>query len=200
MIDLVNFGGQKDRLHAENGGLRNGTQQEQHRLWTYNHAKLAIFYTHDFQPLYKQIRSHYHLNQQQLVKLPRCLLIWSNAPFRQRWRHTGPLFTSDEMRVLTKLLDNRNLWVSLSTTRVSCVATITCCYRTCGFLSESICWALMLFLLAWTSCWTNSRVAGKLRRRITFVMSGSLMHLLYINSEHQSVYPLACSPLGHVSI
>ena len=32
MIDFVNFGGQKDRLHAENGGLRNGTQQDLNKM------------------------------------------------------------------------------------------------------------------------------------------------------------------------
>ena len=32
MIDLVNFGGQKDRLHAENGGLWNGTQQDLNKM------------------------------------------------------------------------------------------------------------------------------------------------------------------------
>ena len=32
MINLVNFGGQKDRLHAENGGLPNGTQQDLNKM------------------------------------------------------------------------------------------------------------------------------------------------------------------------
>ena len=32
MIDLDNFGGQKDRLHAENGGLRNETQQDLNKM------------------------------------------------------------------------------------------------------------------------------------------------------------------------
>ena len=32
IIDLVNFGRQKDRLHAENGGLRNGTQQDLNKM------------------------------------------------------------------------------------------------------------------------------------------------------------------------
>ena len=32
MIDLVSFGGQKDRLHAENGGLRNETQQDLNKM------------------------------------------------------------------------------------------------------------------------------------------------------------------------
>ena len=32
MIDLVNFGRQKDHLHAENGGFRNGTQQDLNKM------------------------------------------------------------------------------------------------------------------------------------------------------------------------
>ena len=32
MIDWVTFGGQKDCLHAENGGLRNGIQQDLNKM------------------------------------------------------------------------------------------------------------------------------------------------------------------------
>ena len=32
IIDFVNFGGQNDRLHVENGGLQNGTQQDLNKM------------------------------------------------------------------------------------------------------------------------------------------------------------------------